>query len=289
MSVKQENQLPLSNKLLYLTAVLLEFLDKDKQLIPNTYASGFIRQEADNLYLYTCWHVVTGYNPDDIKTSNSLPNRRYLKVTTTLNENVGGLNRLGGFFDFTLDLYDHQSLPLWLQDPKKKDCFELEAINLQVPEVYDVVKIKIPEHLHEKISVNQYITEHQSLTMHQDEPSIYIGEKLIIVGFPFGFSASDRSPTAVALTRFSATSNLPVFHVPILIDGIGAPGMSGAPVFIERQGNLKLCGIYCGSIHPDHRSSNGPCIRVTDLGKMYNLSMVFTEYWPLERRYFQPD
>jgi hypothetical protein len=38
----------------------------------------------------------------------------------------------------------------------------------------------------------------------------------------------------------------------VLIDGIGAPGMSGGPVFIERNQKLILYGIYTGLIYPDY-------------------------------------
>ncbi|SFC72298.1 hypothetical protein [Flavobacterium phragmitis] len=38
----------------------------------------------------------------------------------------------------------------------------------------------------------------------------------------------------------------------MLIDGPATPGMSGGPVFVERDHNLLLIGIYTGLLYPDH-------------------------------------
>jgi hypothetical protein len=39
-------------------AVRLETFNKERK--PLTRASGFLIRETDGLFLYTCWHVVTG-------------------------------------------------------------------------------------------------------------------------------------------------------------------------------------------------------------------------------------
>ena len=63
----------------------------------------------------------------------------------------------------------------------------------------------------------------------------------------------------IVLTRFIAS----VRHTPdpsfYYIDGTGAPGMSGAPVFIERQDGIRLFGVYTGlryTRNMTHRSSD---------------------------------
>ena len=57
-------------------AVLIRCLDEHKR--PLNHASGFIRRESGRLFLYTCWHVVTGYDRNDLKVSNRLPDRAFL-------------------------------------------------------------------------------------------------------------------------------------------------------------------------------------------------------------------
>ena len=49
--------------------VLLQCLDDDGKVLAS--ASGFVRLEEEGRFLYTCWHVVTGFDVNDIKVLRS--------------------------------------------------------------------------------------------------------------------------------------------------------------------------------------------------------------------------
>src|SRR5262249_28353808 len=118
----------------------------------------------------------------------------------------------------------------------------------------------------------QVINEERLLRSARLEP----GQKCLIVGYPYGFSAfGPNQPTPIVLTRFVAGSNrIAGRHQQILLESIGAPGMSGGPVFVEQEDRLLLAGIYSGSICPHFPAPRGD--RVTDLGTMSNLTAVFS-------------
>lgn len=89
--------------------------------------------------------------------------------------------------------------------------------------------------------------DRQSLTM------LLPGDKLYVVGFPYGFSAYGPSqPSPVVLTRFVAATKIADRNQQILLESAGAPGMSGGPVFLERESAIALRGMYTGLIYPDH-------------------------------------
>lgn len=81
-------------------------------------------------------------------------------------------------------------------------------------------------------------------------------DKIYIVGYPHGYSAlGDEQPTPIVLTRHVASSRIKNRTMVLLIDGIGSKGMSGAPVFIQRNEKLILFGMYTGLIYPDYVSN----------------------------------
>jgi hypothetical protein len=103
----------LQNSLLVgLKAVRLETFDKDKRLLKR--ASGFLVKESDGLFLYTCWHVVTGV---DFLQPNPLspPRRRaFIKVyCQNVQEPQAGVRTIGGGYSLELALYDELDLPRW--------------------------------------------------------------------------------------------------------------------------------------------------------------------------------
>src|SRR5450830_23918 len=290
MVAQNTNSLPLRRMFLPLTAVLIQCLDKDCQEIAGCTASGFIRVENEKAYLYTCWHVVTGFDPKNIQTGNSLPDRQYVKVLMQ-NYDIDhiGLGRLGGSQTITLPLYDFDfspPVPIWHQEITETECFELNEINIRVPKKYDVIKLELPSDI--SLSSMQVIREDQSVLITGPDPLISVGKKVYVVGFPYGYSSSGlEKPTAIALTRFIATSEFFQSGSPTLLDSIGAPGMSGGPVFVERNDQIRLFGIYTGSIYPDFSNPRDDRnIRSTDLGKIQDLSMIFDGvHWPMVRQF----
>src|SRR5438045_9556281 len=89
-------------------AVLLQCLDKDREEIPKAEASGFIRRESGRHYLYTCWHVVTGLDPNHLALGHELPKPRSLRVALQAAESrAERLEVVGGLLEFVLDLYEN--------------------------------------------------------------------------------------------------------------------------------------------------------------------------------------
>ncbi|MCA9233620.1 MAG: hypothetical protein KDA57_23470, partial [Planctomycetales bacterium] len=74
----------LQRMVLPLSAVLIQALDASGKPIRGATASGFLRREGESVFLYTCWHVVTELNPNQLKVPLQLPERRSLGVTMTM-------------------------------------------------------------------------------------------------------------------------------------------------------------------------------------------------------------
>lgn len=236
--------------------------------IPHTVASGFILREADGLYLYTCWHVVTGYDPDDLKVLQPPKQVALMMHFQGMEQRAPGMVVTGGHQAIRIDLYDNTTsprTPRWRQSDLHIPHGDLNAINIRVPFWGDLVKIKLPDDLN--------VSPIQVIELSSCMPGLFpgIGEKMYVVGFPYGYSTMTmEQPTAVVLTRFLAANTVNKKVCAALLDGIGAAGMSGCPVFIERNERSFLAGIYTGSIFPDHVIAQNNA--VTALGKMCHLA-----------------
>ena len=263
-------------------AVRLQALDLDEKPILGVVASGFIRNMGDQLYLYTCWHVVTGFDPYAIEVGFELPARRHLQVTLqAADKNHPGVEVVGGAQSLHLPLYEevgNSLIPLWEQDDQHISHALLNKVNIFVPFWHDVVRIKLPADI--VLSDMQFIDKKQFFMGNM--ALIAPGDKCLIVGYPYGYSAFGlRQPTPVALTRFIASDRIEGRHRQLLIDGIAAPGMSGGPVFIERENDLLLLGVYTGSIYPDHMRNTSE--KVTALGTVADLSLHLWDALPMVR------
>lgn len=263
--------------LLPLKAVHLETLRQDGKV--DSVASGFIRREGGKFFLYTNWHVVTGYDPRDLKVKVP-PLRTELSVHLQGCGKGGGFEAIGGRQILKVSLYDTTTsppTPKWFQDPVNNPHPDLNAINIWVPTHHDVVKIQLPDDLEETVSLVQVIDEESVAPWNG-----HAGEKVMLVGYPYGYSTMTMAqPTPVVLTRFIASADVKGYPMDRLLDGMGAKGMSGCPIFADQDGGAVLVGIYTGCLFPDHeRSENN---QVTALGRMSRLEMVFRKAggWPL--------
>jgi hypothetical protein len=255
---------------LQFSAVLLECLNSEKKTVST--ATGFIRREGEKLFLYTCWHVVTGFDHKNIKAGNKLPDRRYLRIhMQKCDHHPGGLTGINGLFSMEVPLYDDDHtppMPIWHQELIEKENFALNEIRIRVPHK-DIVKIELADApaIYEEwqaVSGNHVTLE----TGYFGFP----GDKVLIVGYPHGFSVTgDSKPTAVALTRFIAAS--PAFNMngPILLEDVGAPSMSGSPVFLLHNDKAYIFGIYSGLIYTDRSHSDQGQKLHTALGTVENL------------------
>ncbi len=242
---------------LHLRAVRVLCLDGSGREINGAYGSGFIRRENGHHFLYTCWHLVTGYDMYQID-PKKLPDRMTIRV---LLQNVGELPAvtadgtpagvceiIGGCQSVDVPLYESATgppyKPRWHQDKMDKPDVSLNAIGIRVPFWRDAVKIQLPDTV--PLSNMQLIDDEHCFF---NSPNV--GDRVFIVGYPYGYSARGmEQPTPVVLSRFIAALDVSNRHTVSLLDGAGAPGMSGGPIFAETGGEILLAGIYTGAIYP---------------------------------------
>lgn len=256
---------------LQLKSVQIQCLDQNQVPLEHAYASGFIVQENDNLFLFTCWHVVTGYNRHHIETKK-LPVRKFIQVNLQKAEKASpAITTIGGQQTTILPLYDEKGTPLWIQNTEDVPHFVLNSIKLRVPFWHDAIMLPLPHDL--------LISDLQTIKKEEFFQNIAnVGEKVHIIGYPYGYSSfGTEQPTPIVITRFIAATRIKERTSEIYLDGPGAPGMSGGPIFLEYNDELFLYGIYTGLIYPDHVIEKNE--KTTALGTMNELML----WWELDR------
>jgi hypothetical protein len=261
-------------------SVQLRCLDEGRKPLKHASASGFVRIENGAPFLYTCWHVVTGYDRNDLRVTNALPKRAFLEVFVQDHERQSdSTSVVGGLLSFTIPLYDESARPkkpLWYQDRAHLPHPDLNAIGLCVPSWHDAVKIPLSADL--KVSELPLVSNPVPASSTMPMP----GDKIYVVGFPYGFSTAGRvPPTPVVLTRFVTATAVNGRPREFLLDSGGAPGMSGGPVFVERDSDIALLGVYTGIVYPDPVIERSE--KVTALGSCANLSLCWRGSLPLVR------
>ncbi len=230
-------------------AVMIHCLDDDGNEIEGAYASGVILKEQGELFLYTCWHVATGFDMHQMPMLYKAPNRRKLRISlqNAAEQPTGGAVRafvVHGLRTFDVPLYKSvggNNVPLWHQDSVDRST-NLDSVKVVVPNRYDAVRIPLPGF----DTTPMHIVEEANL----NKSLIFPGDRIYIVGFPHKFSTrGEDQPIPVVLTRFVAGTQIKNRIGEFLLDGIGAPGMSGGPAFIERDDQLFLVGLYKGTIY----------------------------------------
>ena len=258
----------------------LRCLDEEKRPLKHASASGFVRIEDGVPFLYTCWHVVTGYDRNDLRVTNVLPKRAFLEVfVQDPQQQTDDTSVAGGPLSFTIALYDESAWPKkprWYQDRAHRPHPDLNAIGLCVPSWHDVVKIPLSTDV--KLSDLQLVSH----PVPASNMTLRPGDKIYVVGFPYGFSTGAAGlPAPVVLTRFVTATEMSSGRQEFLLDSGGAPGMSGGPVFVERDDDIALLGVYTGVIYPDPAIADQR--QVTALGSCANLSSCWRGSLPLVR------
>ena len=279
-NVSRHVNLPLATQRLLLpfVGVLLRCLDENRAPLPGAFASGFIRRESGGLSLYTCWHVVTGFDPNDVRVGLDLPKRRYLEVALQATERrQPGVEVVGGLQSCVLPLYSSgvPTRPLWFQDDAHVPHVDLNAVGLYLPFWHDTVKLALPP----EIAVSDMQVVDKGRFFKGNMSLLAPGDKCLIVGYPYGFSAfGPTQPTPVVLTRFAASDRVAGRRLQFLLESVGAPGMSGGPVYVERDAELLLVGMYTGSMYPDYAQRQNE--KVTALGTVSNLTLMLWAHLP---------
>ena len=250
-------------------SVRLRCLDESGRPLKHASASGFVRIEDGVAFLYTCWHVVTGYDRNDLRVTNALPKRAFLEVFPQHGARQSKDTPAGaGLPSFTIPLYDDSTRPkkpLWHQDRAHLPHPDLNAIGLCVPSWHDAVKIPLPADV--KLSALQVVSNPVPAPDAMPAP----GERIYVVGYPYGTGTGGLGLSMpVVLTRFVAATAVGGRPREFLLDCGGAPGMSGGPVFLERDDQIALLGLYTGIVYGDPVVGRNE--KVTALGSCVNLS-----------------
>jgi Trypsin-like peptidase domain len=269
--LQQRSELPFQ-------AVQLRCLDSARKPLKHASASGFVRIEDGVAFLYTCWHVVTGYDRNRLRVTNALPKRAFLEVFVQQRQSDGTAAGEGQL-PFTIPLYDESARPkrpLWYQDRAHLPHPDLNSIGLCVPSWHDAVKIPLPADV--TVSRSQLVSNPVLAPNTRLEP----GDRIYVVGFPYGVSTGGRDlPMPVVLTRFVTATAASGRPQEFLLDSGGAPGMSGGPVFVERDDDIALLGVYTGVVYPDPLIERNE--KATALGSCANLSLCWKGSLPLVR------
>ena len=265
MSIKpnaDEDFHSLSNSMMLgMKALKLQLFDDDRRQLSD--ATGFMIAEDNRLFLYTCWHVVSGVDPSNVRPKDAPKRRRYLKIHSVNVVSQPGMTSFGDNFEFEIDLYPDGSTPLWLQDPDAVDAPDLKAIGITVPKFIDVVRIPMDGFPNVDLAFEEPDLSHQL---------IQAGNDVILIGYPYAYSVmGSSSPEPVFLKRTVASNRHPIAATQLL-DGAGFKCMSGSPVCIFYQNRYWLYGIYNGIIYPDNPTGENPRPNeLASLGKITNL------------------
>ena len=225
---------------MHLRAVRLELLDDAREPIVirsqtdgssgAVVASGFLVDEGGRFYICTCWHVVTGVNMHEPKLPGPLSPKRRMFVRVAMQDYTPGtgISIIGGERRFEVELYnptDSPATPFWEQDAEASPSESLSLAGLLVPRWHDAVLLALPQGVMPSL--------HQTVAPVDCYPyALNVSDTVYLVGFPYGYSPVIGQPTPLVLTRtIAATRMRDTRSREFLIDGAGAPGMSGGPVF----------------------------------------------------------
>jgi hypothetical protein len=260
-------------------AVRIEILDANGQPVrpPNStgsrVASGFLMQDGTETYLCTCWHVVTGIdlNHPLLPGPSAGPRRAKLRVSLQATKSYAGGLAIGGMESFMVDLLDFSTeppTPLWEQDSRAVINTALAMANLEQPYWHDVIRLRVP-------SILQVADAQLLFTSDLWCGMAVPGDSVMVVGYPYGYSAMKNQPTPIVLRRSIAAVLRDGFRREVLLDGGGAGGMSGGPVFFidPESERLHLYGIYTGIVFPDMLPAT-ETDRTTALGTVCPLGLI---------------
>ena len=212
------------------------------QCLAESVASGFLWRSNSSVFVVTCWHCVSGINPDTGRNLGTFtPNA--VSITWRYSSIVDGSKTISRTKTSNVSLSPDQNDAGWHEHSEGRRV--------------DVVAIPLPN-----------VDKNISLTCINDIPqeerwNPSAGDEAFIVGFPEGFSASYSTPI---WKRASIASEPQIDYGGrplILLDTIGNAGLSGSPVIAKGRGFYtptgkpedgilgewtKFIGIYAGRL-----------------------------------------
>jgi len=205
---------------------------------PLASATGFTVMSAENQYLVTNWHVVSGRDPD---TGACLD--RNAAVPSSLRVWFHEKDRLGSWVAVTIPLLSSEGVPLWKEHPLGSQV-DVVAIPLELPLTAAIYPL--------------------DLTLGHTDMIVEPAMPVSVIGFPLGLRAGENWP--IWKTGHVASDpdiDFQIGRPAFLIDATTRSGMSGAPVVIRLNGGYstskghhimsgmgtKFVGVYAGRIH----------------------------------------
>ena len=183
-------------------------LDRQGNVIaPST---GMFYRSQDRIYLITNWHVISGYNPQTMRTLNR-EGRETWSLRIEGRQSTDG--RLSCPFDATVKTRDEGGNPIWLEHPTLGKNVDTAAIE---------ITSHIPAQIH---CINDDIVHREYI--------IQPGDSLFILGYPMGLSGGRRLP----IWKNSSIASEPFFTLDgqkkFMVDASTTMGMSGSPVIFR--------------------------------------------------------
>ena len=237
--------------------VHLSFIDAQGQVVLDSMgrkrvATGFLRKEAGVLFLYTCWHVVTGLDflqPTLPRVGEQRRTTLQVTLQQASSEPNGVSTIVSGKNSFLVPLYEDKAglpaVPRWQQSVACRDVAEIDDAGLRVPFRYDIARLDLTGMDVPSLSPLQMVDA--TLWTHPINP----GDRLFVAGFPYGFTGDADDIEAVLLSRTCAESSWKNTAHGTFLDSPCAQGMSGSPVLLEMGSHLFLAGLYTGARFPD--------------------------------------
>jgi S1-C subfamily serine protease len=182
-------------------------------------ATGFFWQNADDFYLITNWHNVTGWDPINSRSmSPSAVQPTHIDMPLLLRANASNDGTpMATRKRFDIALYDADGTPTWLEHPRFGNRV-------------DVVAVKIAS-LEEAL----FSRPINSLSDFVDfEPRV--GDDVFVLGYPGGVDGGHE----LALWKRGSIASQPSVDIDqlpkLLIDTATRRGMSGSPVIVRQTG-----------------------------------------------------
>ena len=221
--------------------------------------SGFVLEHAEEFFLITNGHIVTGRDRLTEKPLGraSLPRTLRVKIPVEGPEVESGMALLGTQ-TMTLDLYDDQGRALWFSHPHAGLKFDVVALPLVKP------ARRFPD------LIGSYLPYHFS----NDAPDLAPPDELSVVGFPFGLHGGVSTAVWVRGSVATEPDFLYQGEPCFLIDARTREGQSGSPVIQRRiagdsaSSDYHLRGVYSSRVNPAETSKS------SDLGRVWTSDVI---------------
>jgi hypothetical protein len=182
-------------------------------------ASGFFWRHANDFYLITNWHNVTGWDPINNRSMSSsgaqpthLEMPLLVKAETTADNKTMAVRKR-----CHIDLYEADGKPKWIEHAKFGN--QVDVIALRIAELNDTLVSR-------PINTLDHFVDFEPI----------VGDDIFVLGYPGGFDGGNE----LAIWKRGSIASQPFLDIDqlpkILVDTATRKGMSGAPVIARRSG-----------------------------------------------------